>query len=460
MHNKRIILPVFLLVISLVAGAWFIWQQAQPVEDTTLQGSGSVEAVEVIVSPEISGRVVEVLAVEGQAVLAGDALFRLDGAYLEAQQNQAETSLAATQAGLAVAESGQAVAQAALDTAQIQYELEYNAALAQTQAARTAAWEGRLPSEFTLPAWYFTQDEALAASQAEMRAAQADLEAEQTDLASLTAEPIYGGLLEGEARLAEAQTAYLVADAVLQLSQQQSDQSLLDAAQAAFDSAEAELQAAQEGYNEMLITETAANLMEARAQLAIAQGRLDTARDGFNAMQTGEHSLRVQAAAGALAQARANVTQAETRVLQAQTAIDQAQAQLDLLDIQLSRLVVYAAVDGVVLSRNIEPGEVVQPGAAALTLARLDRLTITVYLPEDRYGVVDLGEIAEVRVDSFPEQVFDATVVHIADQAEFTPRNVSTDAGRRTTVFAVELTVDDPGGQLKPGMPADVKFDQ
>jgi hypothetical protein len=49
-------------------------------------------------------------------------------------------------------------------------------------------------------------------------------------------------------------------------------------------------------------------------------------------------------------------------------------------------------------------------------------------------------------------------VIRIADQAEFTPRNVQTEEGRRTTVFAVELAVDNPDGKLKPGMPADVMF--
>ena len=65
---------------------------------------------------------------------------------------------------------------------------------------------------------------------------------------------------------------------------------------------------------------------------------------------------------------------------------------------------------------------------------------------------------ARVTVDSFPGQVFQGTVQHIADRAEFTPRNVQTPAGRRTTVFAVKLAVDNPEGKLKPGMPADVVF--
>jgi hypothetical protein len=62
-------------------------------------------------------------------------------------------------------------------------------------------------------------------------------------------------------------------------------------------------------------------------------------------------------------------------------------------------------------------------------------------------------------VDSYPGVSFDATVVHIADQAEFTPRNVQTVEGRRTTVYAIKLDVANPEGQLKPGMPADVSFE-
>jgi hypothetical protein len=55
---------------------------------------------------------------------------------------------------------------------------------------------------------------------------------------------------------------------------------------------------------------------------------------------------------------------------------------------------------------------------------------------------------------------FPATVTYISDQAEFTPRNVQTTEGRRTTVYAVKLDVPNPDGRLKPGMPTDVSFDE
>ncbi len=81
------------------------------------------------------------------------------------------------------------------------------------------------------------------------------------------------------------------------------------------------------------------------------------------------------------------------------------------------------------------------------------------YVPEDRYGQISLGQQAQVAVDSFPGESFSAEVIHIADQAEFTPRNIQTVEGRSSTVFAIKLKVTDSEGKLKIGMPADVVFE-
>jgi multidrug resistance efflux pump len=152
------------------------------------------------------------------------------------------------------------------------------------------------------------------------------------------------------------------------------------------------------------------------------------------------------------------LNQAAAAADQAHLAAAQAEASLALIDTQIAKLTVIAPADGVVLTRTIQPGEVVPAGASAITLGRLDNLTITVYVPEDRYGELSLGQSATVSVDSFPGETFTATIVYIADQAEFTPRNVQTVEGRTSTVFAIRLKVEDPEGRLKPGMPADVVF--
>jgi len=220
-----------------------------------------------------------------------------------------------------------------------------------------------------------------------------------------------------------------------------------------YDEAQAELDSAQAAYNELLTTQAADEVLQARADVSVAQERYYSALDFLRNLRKGEQAISVAAAEGALKQAQAAVDQA-------QKAVEQAQANLDLIDTQIAKLTVYAPADGTVLTRNVESGEFVQPGATVFVLANLENLTITVYVPEDRYGEISLGQQAEVSVDSFPGETFSAQVTYIADTAEYTPRNVQTVEGRSATVYAVKLMVEDPGGKLKPGMPADVRFSE
>jgi HlyD family secretion protein len=231
------------------------------------------------------------------------------------------------------------------------------------------------------------------------------------------------------------------------------DEYLSDSSQSLYDQAQTELSDAQQAYNDLLSTHAADELLQARADVSVAQERYYSALDYLRNLQKGAQSLPVTAAEKALKQAQASADQA-------QKAVDQAQANLELLDTQISKLAVYAPMDGVILVRNVEPGEFVQPGSTALSMADLNNLTITVYVPEDRYGQISVGQQAEVTVDSFPGTTFSAEVTYISDQAEFTPRNVQTVEGRSSTVYAVKLKVTDSESKLKIGMPADVLFIQ
>jgi len=113
-------------------------------------------------------------------------------------------------------------------------------------------------------------------------------------------------------------------------------------------------------------------------------------------------------------------------------------------------------IDGVVLLRAAEPGEIAVAGGSLLVIANLDEMTLTIYVPEDQYGKIHLGEEYPITVDSFPDGVFMGKVTHIADQAEFTPQNTRTVEGRKSTVYGIRLTIPNPEHDLKPGMPADV----
>lgn len=446
MPSRRPPLPVIIVLVVLIAAAgYYFYTNRQSSADTALTASGTIEATDVRISPETAGRVADVFVGEGDVVHAGDKLLTLDDSLLKAQRALAAASLDS-------AKGAAATAAAALTSAQAQYTLALDAALAEEQASRATAWQQDTPGEFNQPTWYFTQLEQLTAAQAEVEAASKALTDAQLHVQMTETSAAAADFVAAETRLLDARAAFLAAQAVFDRAEKATGASeLRDAAQTALDDATTELDDAQQNYDDALTTDGAQDVLAARAALAIAQERFDTANDQVRSLQTGVNSPRAVAA-------QATVDQTQSAAAQAQNAIRQAQANLDVLDTQLGRLIITAPSDGVVMTRSVEPGEVVTTGAAALTLGLLNDLTMTVYVPEDRYGELSVGQKAEVTVDSFPNETFSAVITHIADQAEFTPRNVQTAEGRANTVYAIRLRLDDPQGRLKPGMPADVKF--
>jgi multidrug resistance efflux pump len=438
-----------------------------------LRASGVVEAVEVIVAPELGGRVVEIFVDAGDSVREGDKLFQVDDEVLAGQMAQAEAayqaalaSQEAAQSMLDSADAGLSAASAGVELANVQYEMELALARAQDSPARTQAWAQVFSYSFDLPTWYFEQSEYLAGAEAEIAAAKKMLEDERENYEAVLQETGSEDLIAAEKKLLEAQAAFEVAKELYERRISSVKKSYMDDfIDELYDDAKDDLEAAQDDYDALLDDEAAEDVLEARARLAVAMERLETAYDQRDQLLVGRESLRVQAARAGVVQAEASqiaataaVEQAQAAVTQADTVVAQSLAALNLLEVQLEKLTVRAAVDGVLMTRSVEPGEVVVPGMTLMTIGQLDSLTITVYLPEDRYGQIAVGDPAEVSVDSFPDETFEAVVVRIADQAEYTPRNVQTEEDRRTTVYAIELSVEDPGDSLKPGMPADVVF--
>ncbi len=445
MQTKRplSLLIVLVLVVLSAAGYYAYTTFSQPGNTGALTASGTVEAADVLIAPELAGKVSEVLVNEGDHVAAGDVLFLLDDTLLQAQRKVAAAGLETAQAAAQTTEAAAAVAQS-------QSDLALSVALAEQKANRSADWSAVSPTEFTQPGWYFEKSEQLSSFQNEVTTAGSALDAARNRLASVVEKATNGDFISAEKRLIDARSAFEVAQSVLTTSAN-GDQNLKDSAQKAYDDALAELNSAQKAYDEAATTSGASDVLTTRADVRVGQERYDTAQDKVRILQTGSLSPKVAAAQKVLDQALA-------ASVQAKLAIAQAEASLALIDTQISKLTITAPIDGFVLTRAVEPGEVVMPGASLLTLARLSDLTITVYVPEDRYGELSLGQTAQVMADPFPGEIFSGTVIFISGQAEFTPRNVQTTAGRKTTVFAIKLSLADTNGKLKPGMPADVLF--
>ena len=471
MHPKLPPLPVRIIVALVVIGTivYFTVRSSNNDDSGQLKASGTIESVTVNVSPEMAGKVKEVLVEEGQAITNGDPLLSLDDSLLTAQR-------AVASAQLDSANSAVATAEAALASAQVQYDLAFDNAVLQSDAIRTVDWFRDEPSAFDLPLWYYSQTEQINAAQSEVDSAKAALEEAENNLASVLGSAGSADFVKAETDLASARASYQVAKDIYDriqngltsedLSRPQLikvargdlfvskvGQDLRDSAKQNYDNAKSKLDEAQRAYDDALTTDGAKEVLQARAEISVAQERHYTALDYVLSLQIGASSPTVTAAQKVLEQAQSAVDQAKM-------AIGQAEANLTLIDTQMAKLTISAPMDGVVLTRNVEPGEFIQPGAVALTMANLNELTITVYVPETRLNEIKLGQQASVTIDvaSGESPVFPAEVVHIADEAEFTPRNVQTVEGRSATVYAVKLKVTDSEGKLKIGMPADVEF--
>jgi multidrug resistance efflux pump len=114
--------------------------------------------------------------------------------------------------------------------------------------------------------------------------------------------------------------------------------------------------------------------------------------------------------------------------------------------------------DATVEVLDVRPGDLIAPNTPVATLLERDQVYIRIYIPETEIGHVRLGQQAEVRVDSFPNTVFNGVVEQINQQAEFLPRNVQTRSERVHEVIGVKVRVNDTTGGVRSGMAADVKL--
>lgn len=396
------------LAASLIAGcAGLGTPQAPPIE-----ASGLIEATEIAVAPETSGKVAEVLVREGDAVKAGDVLIRLDDQGLQAQRESVQ----------AAGQAAETAAQADLDAAQKAVaDIRQNAPVVTAQAALDLANARKaLDDAQKHRSW----------QQKGNRASKDTIDAT-------------------EARLTLAKDVVDKAQAALN---HVKDKAPTDPVRA---QAEANLQAAKDERDAIVRiltwykgspTDIDQSILD--AQVELAQASATQAEIEYQKVKDGPKAEDLK-----MAQDNVSAAQASLAAASAQTA-----AQLKSIDLQLEKLVVRAPEDGVVLTRSVEAGEVAQAGMTAITLGRLNDLKVTVYIAEDRYGQLSLGDHASLSVDSFPDQTFDAVVTRISDQAEYTPRNVQTKEVRQTTVYGVELSIQGGQDKLIPGMPTDVVF--
>ena len=180
-------------------------------------------------------------------------------------------------------------------------------------------------------------------------------------------------------------------------------------------------------------------LDKARLAAEVAQSQHEQAAEQLQLVRSGPRKERIEAQ-------RAQVRQAA--------------AALRAADAALENAVVRAPFGGLVTVRHREPGAVVPPGSPVLTVMDPGDRWVRIYVAEDRIGAVKLGAPVSITADTYPGREYPGEVMHIASEAEFTPKNVQTQEERVKLVYAVKVRVTgDPSLDLKPGMPADVRVE-
>ena len=461
-RRRLIIVIAIVLIIALAIILVNLYRRRPP---TSIQVSGIIEATQVTLASKVNAGVMRVTVDEGDQVTRGQLLVKLKDAEFRDQVRQAQAALAAAQAMYKEALAGprpQDIQQARAQVEQADAVVagaRRTLAIAEQNYADVTELKARLDAAQTnyntSVAAYKRAQEALAlirqgarseqiqAAQAAVNQAQAQYNQSQTDYTR--AQQLYDRGAIPASQLDAARTAVETARARLDQAKaqladlqagarpeeiRQAEQTVAQT-QAAMEGAQQALANARQQYQDRL--QERQQLTTARTQYQTAQAQLAAAQAQLNKLLAGTRPEQIE-------QAKAGVEQAEAAVAQAET--------------QLENTTIQSPIDGTVITRAVEPGDLATLGSTLLVLADLSKVKLKVYV-EEPYMRIRLDQPADVTVDYYPNEVFTGRVTEIAQQAEFTPKEIQTREQRAKLVFAVTITLPNPEGKLKPGMPAD-----
>jgi len=301
-----------------------------------------------------------------------------------------------------------------------------------------------------------------------------------------------------QAALAQAHSQLAQAGTTVEWTRQ-SQASDLDQRRADLNQAQARLRELEAGSRPQEIKESSAAVEAARAAAEVAQkdwerGQVLYKQDDISASQYDQYSKNAESAAAALRQAqerfamvregprkdeieaaraqvtraaaavkwaeaqRLDVTRKQEDVVSKRADIDRERAQVGLIDSQLSDTVAASPIDGVVLVKSANVGEILAPGTTVMTIGDIDHPWLRGYINERDLGRVKLGTKAKISTDSYPGKVYWGRVSFIASEAEFTPKQIQTSEERLKLVYRIKIDVDNQQHELKSNMPADAEL--
>ncbi len=504
--NKKeiIILSIILIILGLISFFSFREYQAKlEREKKYIEASGMIEATEITISSEIGGKIIKEYISEGENVKKGQLLVELDDKVLKSQLKQAQAAVAAAETQLEIAMAGTRheqidQAKASLNQARAQkrgaYKSYQNAlALYNQRTAQQMQVDAAQTQVDTLEAQKAGAEKGLENAK---KLAQVSPQLDAAETALKSAQASYDKALaakDGASAAVDAALAnynyltLLYPSPRTQIQQEEINSawynyqnaiSQLHQAEAGLISAQIALEGAQKNYdNVKLIEETnqQAQIDAAQTQVDLSKAQLTGAQKNLNSskklydertqaqqqVDVAETQYEIAKAQEAAAKAQLNLlingpTTLDIKLIQAQ--VDQARASLLQVQASLDKTKFEAPRPGIIATKYYEVGETVTPGSPICKLIDLNKVTLTVYIPEIELGKVKIGQKVNVFIDSFPNKIFKGKVTKISSEAEFTPSNIQTKDLRASIVFAVTITIKNKNQILKPGMPADAQI--
>ncbi len=208
---------------------------------------------------------------------------------------------------------------------------------------------------------------------------------------------------------------------------------------------------------------------EARINLQTIQSQLKQVQAQLDLLRKTRDKTKAMVASGAATQHKLDELETQVQIFSQkinslhtqQKLVRNKQAQLEsairLTRVNIDDARVTAPLNGQVLNRFVHAGELAAPGMPLFEIADLTRMEATIYIPLESLGQVKLGQTVQVHADG-QKQAFDGRVKWISEESEFTPKTILTKETRSTLVYRVKISVPNPDGILKIGMPVDVTF--
>ena len=303
------------------------------------------------------------------------------------------------------------------------------------------------------------RDEAsLAASESQYQQSETSIQWQRQTLESDIA------LRKAELRAAQAQLDQLLAGSRPQEIQQA--RAAVEDAKAQKDEAKADWDRAQDLFKNDDISRQQYD--QYRTRLDSTTALLRQAEERLALVVEGPRKEDIEAARAQVARAEAALRVSEANQLELKRReqdmeahhadVSRARAQVEITDTQINDTVVVSPVDGVVLVKSAEVGEVLAAGTTVVTIGEIDHPWLRAYINETDLGRVKLGQSATLTTDSFPGKTYPGRVSFIASEAEFTPKQIQTKEERVKLVYRIKIDVDNQRRELKSNMPVDAEI--